>query len=324
MSNHNWDNGSIATLSRLYQEKVPLSEIAIVLNRSIGSVRSKAHRIGIGNKPFWTKEEEEYLKNNYKSYNLQQISEHIGREKSNVCRKAKELGIQRNHKKLENPIGQIPWRIKYAHLKKTPEELRKINSEKAKRTIAKYGHHKGMLGKIHSEEARKKLSKHMKKQWDNPYSSFNTDEHRQNKSDALYNYYKNNDGIVIRHSRSKQGKREDLNGLYVRSTWEANYARYLNFLIDNKKLFKWEYEPETFYFEEIKRGTRSYTPDFKVWETEQSTPYFVEIKGWMDDKSKIRLSRMAKYYPEIKIELVRKEDYYAIKQWSRLIPNWED
>ena len=32
------------------------------------------------------------------------------------------------------------------------------------------------------------------------------------------------------YSRSKSGRRDDLGGLFVRSSWEANYARYLNFL----------------------------------------------------------------------------------------------
>lgn len=125
------------------------------------------------------------------------------------------------------------------------------------------------------------------------------------------------------HSRSRGGTREDL-GLFLRSSWEANYARYLNFLKSLGQIFKWEYEPKTFYFEAIKRGTRSYTPDFEIWEREDSEPYFVEVKGWMDDKSRVKLDRMRKYYPDVKIVLVRESEYKEIKsKLGAMIPNWE-
>lgn len=123
--------------------------------------------------------------------------------------------------------------------------------------------------------------------------------------------------------RSKAGKREDLGGLYVRSSWEANYCRYLNWLIKMGEIKSWEYEPDTFEFEKIKRGSRFYTPDFKIYENDGRIIYH-EIKGWMDPKSKTKLKRMAKYYPEIKIILIDKDAYYAIaKQVKNFIPHWE-
>lgn len=119
------------------------------------------------------------------------------------------------------------------------------------------------------------------------------------------------------------GKREDLGGLYVRSSWEANYARYLNWLVEQKQILKWEYEPDTFVFETIKRGTRSYLPDFKVTNLDNTIEYH-EIKGWMDQKSKTKLARMAKYYKDIKLVLIEKDDYYAIRNTIKpFIPNWE-
>ena len=113
-------------------------------------------------------------------------------------------------------------------------------------------------------------------------------------------------------------------GIYFRSSWEANYARYLNFLMDRGQIQRWEYEPHVFWFEEIKRGVRSYLPDFKVWETINDEPYYVEVKGFMDAKSKTKLKRMAKYYPEVKLVLVDKDKYNEIKyKLSSLIKNWE-
>lgn len=122
----------------------------------------------------------------------------------------------------------------------------------------------------------------------------------------------------------KQGKRADLDNRYYRSAWEANYARYLNFLIKHKQIHKWEYEPDTFWFEKIKRGTRHYTPDFKVWEREGDAPHYIEVKGYMDATSKTKLKRMAKYHPHVKIEVVGSKEYSQLKaQVAALIDGWE-
>lgn len=122
----------------------------------------------------------------------------------------------------------------------------------------------------------------------------------------------------------KQGYRTDLGEIYFRSGWEANYARYLNFLIKQKIIYKWEFEPDTFWFDNIKRGVRSYLPDFKIWDTKFSEPYYVEIKGHMDSRSRTKINRMAKYYPAIRLDVVTKTEYSEIKRkLSKIIPNWE-
>ena len=82
------------------------------------------------------------------------------------------------------------------------------------------------------------------------------------------------------------GKREDL-GFYVRSGWEANYARYLKWLVSIRHIARWEYEPETFEFP-VKRGSRFYTPDFKITNLD-GTIEFHEVKGWMDQASRTRI-----------------------------------
>lgn len=58
----------------------------------------------------------------------------------------------------------------------------------------------------------------------------------------------------------------------------------------------WEHEPKTFWFEQIKRGVRSYKPDFLVTKIDGTT-YWVEVKGFMDAKSKTKIKRFNKYYP---------------------------
>ena len=101
--------------------------------------------------------------------------------------------------------------------------------------------------------------------------------------------------------------------VYFRSKWEANYALYLDWLIAQKQIKAWEYEADMFMFEQIKLGTRSYRPDFKVFTNDGLFEYH-EVKGYMDSKSKTKLKRMAKYYPEVKLILIDKEYYADLKK----------
>lgn len=113
--------------------------------------------------------------------------------------------------------------------------------------------------------------------------------------------------------RASQGWRE-VGGrkIYFRSEWEARYARYLQFLKESRAIAEWLYEPQTFWFEEIKRGTRSYLPDFKVIKPDGSH-YWVEVKGYFDSKSKTKIKRFKKYYPSEILVLV-KEDWFNGKK----------
>jgi hypothetical protein len=124
-----------------------------------------------------------------------------------------------------------------------------------------------------------------------------------------------------RHPRG--GKRSDLGGRYFRSGWEANYARYLNWLIEKKQILKWEFEPDTFEFHKIRRGSKFYTPDFKVFEIDGSYAYH-EVKGYMDSRSATKIKRMRKYYPNEKLIIVDSPAYRSIaKQMKNILPGWE-
>lgn len=122
--------------------------------------------------------------------------------------------------------------------------------------------------------------------------------------------------------RGAGGKRADLGGVYFRSSWEANYARYLTWLQAQGVIRSWEFEPETFEFP-IRKGQRFYVPDFRVTEADGSVSYH-EVKGWMDPRSATKLRRMAKYHPEVRIVLIGKDEYRAIaRSMSRMLPGWE-
>lgn len=125
------------------------------------------------------------------------------------------------------------------------------------------------------------------------------------------------------YSTCRGGKRSDLEDRYFRSSWEANWARYLNWLKSVGEIEAWEYEPDTFEFTAIKRGARFYTPDFKVTNRGGSIEYH-EIKGWMDQRSATKLARMAKYYPDVKIVVIEQRLYAEVRRKvSGLLPQWE-
>lgn len=87
---------------------------------------------------------------------------------------------------------------------------------------------------------------------------------------------------------TKTGVRKDLGKEVYRSGWEADVARILTTFG-----IKFQFEPTVFYFP-IQRGTKSYLPDFYLPETDE----YIEIKGWFDNKSKVKLKRFKKYHPQ--------------------------
>jgi hypothetical protein len=112
---------------------------------------------------------------------------------------------------------------------------------------------------------------------------------------------------------------------YFRSKSEANAARYLQWLVDRGEVVGWRHEMTTFWFDGIKRGVRSYMPDFYVIPTQATEPsYYVEVKGYLDAKSKTKLKRMAKYHPDVKVELWDAKRMAGLTRTvGPLIQDWE-
>ena len=112
----------------------------------------------------------------------------------------------------------------------------------------------------------------------------------------------------------QRGDYENSKGtMYFRSKWEANYALVLDMLVKHNQIKSWEYEKKTFVFDKVEFGTRRYMPDFEVTRND-GTIYYVEVKGYMDGRSKTKLRRMKKYYPEVELILVEKDEYNAYKK----------
>jgi hypothetical protein len=112
----------------------------------------------------------------------------------------------------------------------------------------------------------------------------------------------------------QRGEYENSKGtMYFRSKWEANIALVLDFMVKQGEIKDWEYESQTFVFDKVEFGTRRYLPDFKLINND-GTILFWEVKGYLDGRSKTKLRRMAKYYPEVKLVLIEKDEYNAYKK----------
>jgi hypothetical protein len=190
-------------------------------------------------------------------------------------------------------------------ISKSHKGMKSSKETKKKMSIKRKGK-KPTLGKHHSEEARKKMSEtHSGEKF--------SKKRRQKISEALKGMMPTNNQKLGKWNNILRGY-YNINGkeIFFRSKWEANYSLYLDFLIKQKQIKKWEYEPDVFMFKKIKLGTRSYRPDFKIYNNDDSIEYH-EVKGYMTPGSKTKIKRMAKYYPNIKLIIIDKDIYKDIK-----------
>ena len=111
--------------------------------------------------------------------------------------------------------------------------------------------------------------------------------------------------------------------IYFRSKWEANYGRYLEFLKSCGEVKEWLHEPKTFWFEKIKRGCRSYLPDFRVVWADGKEEYH-EVKGWMDKRSITKIKRMRIYHPKVVLRVLDGKWFSEnTRKLKSFVPEWE-
>lgn len=289
-----------------YSKTKNVWKAAKLLNMCGQSVHERLLKLNVKlNYPKFSIEEKLILELEYSSYRdagkLKELAIKLNRTVPFICRKAKELGLTDiRHKKCNNQI---------------------ILSSERLIQLLKNNHPKGMLGKVHSEKTLETLRCKSKEYQNN----MDIDIRAEIIMKMLKTKEKNGTLYQERPKTSwKSGWREiGEKKKYYRSRWEANYARYLQFLKEHKEIENWEHEAETFWFTNIKRGCRSYLPDFRVTLNNGEKEYH-EVKGWMDDKSKTKLKRMAKYYPEVKIVLIKKEWFrYNTPKLKGLLKDWE-
>lgn len=209
---------------------------------------------------------------------------------------------------------------------KIPEETRKATGRKLALRISLNGHPRGALGMVHTPEARAKMGAASRKKWAT-WKAFGiglaSPEHVERRRRQMAERQANAPASA-NYTRGRGGRRSDIGETFFRSSWEANYARYLNLLIKLGVVSSWEYEPVTFWFTWVKRGVVSYKPDFRVFYKNDAIPEFIEIKGFKTAKDETKWRRMKKYHPDIKLVVVGVKEYRALRRkWSSSIPNWE-
>lgn len=297
-------------------------EIANDLNRTRNSVRSRCSRLGIVDiSDNWTDKQIEELKKFYSDkkysyeFNIDVIAKRLGKLKSNICRKARELGLtNKSRDKKEFKKAKVSL-AKFSDEERA--EFRRLFMANRHKTN---GHH--MLGKSHTEESKKKMSEKSKNMW----GSKTEDEIGEIVYKSIKTRERNGTLQTMNRANASWGAAwREIGGYkkYYRSKWEANYARYLEWLKQKGEILDWKHEPDTFWFEGIKRGCMSYLPDFKVTEKYGAIAYH-EVKGWMDDRSKTKIKRMAKYHPTVKLIVIDSKAYASIKKIMQpIIKDWE-
>lgn len=285
------------TLIELYKKHGNVWKVGVEVGLSGQQVYSRLKKMGIVKRiNLWTKADDEVLKEKYITYktanNLDVLAKELGRTKQFICRKARALGLtDRNNKVMS-------------------ERARKKISDNTKRYIKEKGHPKGNLGHTHSKETRAKLSSASKKLWANPNSIVNSDSFRQRLSDNLHNM-KMNGKINVFSIRGDHKVVIDSKDYTFKSSWEVEVAKRLQALVDNGYILEWQYESKHFDFQDMKRGTRSYCPDFDV-ELIDRTHLYIEVKGWEMPQSMKRIEMFRERYPEVKFYLIDKKEYGKI------------
>ena len=190
-------------------------------------------------------------------------------------------------------------------LKKSESQKAEI-SVRVRNWIEKNGHPRGALGMKHNKESKLLMSQKSieaaKKRTD--------DEWLARSIKAAKTRERNGTPLPKREKATWKAGWREIGGKnkFYRSRWEANYARYLEWMKSNGNISDWAHEPKTFWFDGIKRGSVSYLPDFHVIENSGDEAYH-EVKGWMDDRSKTKIKRMAKYHPTVELIVIATKQY---------------
>lgn len=114
---------------------------------------------------------------------------------------------------------------------------------------------------------------------------------------------------------SSVGFRNDLKEIF-KSSWEANFARVLNYLE-----IEWEYERRHFNLEiNTDSDSNFYIPDFFL-----NNNLLIEIKGFWDKKSIKKIELFKEQYLDYKLLIIDSDMYRSLdKLYRNVIPNWED
>lgn len=120
-------------------------------------------------------------------------------------------------------------------------------------------------------------------------------------------FYAWTDNKKYSHLGRVRGKQGYYNGVWLRSSWEFTYAKYLD-----KKNIKWKYEEQLFKF----KDNTTYKPDFFIYKNGQ-LDRIVEVKCLRQPGTRIeKVKKFWKEYPKIKLELITNIKPYEEVLWE--------
>jgi hypothetical protein len=102
------------------------------------------------------------------------------------------------------------------------------------------------------------------------------------------------------YAKTKKGIRDDVHpNAFFRSATEANVARIFELL-----KVEWKFEERVFTFNGRQKRPFQYIIDFEIIKANKKLKEigldvgFIEVKGWMDSRSRSKIRCLKKYYPE--------------------------
>ena len=182
------------------------------------------------------------------------------------------------------------------------------------KSCAQKGSRNVMFGKTHSIEVKERLRQfHLNKPLSLATRKKMSNIRRGKKRSTFSEQHKKNISLNHRNVNGKnnpnfgkgcQSKVNSYKGNYykniwMRSSWEISYAKYLD-----KHKIKWKYEPRAFDL-----GNSTYRPDFYLPRVNE----WIEIKGYWRKGAKEKFNLFKKLYPEINIKVLNEKKLIADK-----------
>lgn len=271
----------------------------------------------------WTEDEVRMLRAVYGEFSedgaLARLARKIHRHPANIARKARALGFRRLA------------RIRQARLPLAGPEFgsaahREHLAAKTREQFAMLGHPRGMLGKRHTQENLERARQGNRRYW--AQLTAEQLEVRNSKMIATRIARRgagNTTPAQLTYTRGRGGRRADLGDVYFRSSWEANYARYLNFLVTKGAVASWQYEPMTVIFPVDRGPVRTYTPDFAVIELPTGWLRYHEVKGVWSDRFFAQLDLIGEHRQDLEpLTIVDAAAYAELhRQYRHELPGWE-
>jgi hypothetical protein len=320
LSREKWNKNEVKFLIENYPSK-GASFIARRLHRGRSSVQHKAERMGIKYekvKP-WSGKEIKTVLRLYKTKGLKYVANKLNRTKASVMGMVRKYKLKTDSKLRKKRISMTlkkKLRDNKSYRKTLINNLRKAGTPEAQTKLSAslkkyYATHsvskatrlkisKAAKGKIVKESTKKKLRAY-RGPLASMYGKLMSEETKKKLRKSLIKAYLEGKKRIPISPKYKGGRRKDID-YSVRSSYEANFARILNYLKIN-----YIYELKRFKIVLSNNKISTYLPDFIV-----NNKYVFEIKGHFIDDSEEKLEAFKNQHSEYEVILINVPAYYYL------------